>query len=162
MITKESIPNVLGLTAYGSGHDKLGKIGHVYVDDRTEQPEWMTVRTGMFGKRETFVPAQPAQLRGDEVVVPYEKDQVSNAPIVETDAAGHISEQDEARLYAHYGMAHPGPAAPQGVASSDDGMTRSGQQRRKAPVRLERERLEREPGTEEPEFSTEGLADDER
>ena len=29
--------------------DKIGSIGDVYLDDQTGQPEWLTVKTGLFG-----------------------------------------------------------------------------------------------------------------
>jgi uncharacterized protein (TIGR02271 family) len=172
MISKESIPNVLGKTAYGSGHDKLGKIGQVYVDDRTQQPEWMTVRTGRLGKRETFVPLQPAELRGDEVVVPFQKEQVQNAPTIDADTPGRLSEQEEATMYAHYGLSNPAAARGPGKAT-DDAMTRSEEelrvgvenrevgrahlrkyvvtedQQRTVPVHKEKVRMQREPITDQ-------------
>jgi uncharacterized protein (TIGR02271 family) len=169
MITQEAIPSVLGGTAYDSSHTKIGKVGQVYVDDKTGQPEWMTVRTGMFGRMESFVPLQPAEVRGDDVVVPFEKGQVNNAPRVDVDASGHIAEQDEARMYDYYGMRRP--AAPR--AAAGPAMTRSeeqlrvGKETREAgrarlrkyvvtedqqqtvPVRKETVRVEHEPITEQ-------------
>ncbi len=170
MINKESIPNVLGKTAYDDSHNAIGQVSHVYVDDRTEQPEWMTVHTGMQGSKVTFVPMEPAEMRGGEIVVPFQKEQVRNAPNVEADVPVHLSEQDEANMYDYYGMRHPtvpGTAAPQ--QSTDEAMTRSeerlrvgveGQdtgrvhlrkyvvtedQQQTVPVRKEKLRIEREP-----------------
>ena len=36
--------------------DKIGSIGQIYVDDSTGEPSWVTVRTGLFGMSESFVP----------------------------------------------------------------------------------------------------------
>jgi uncharacterized protein (TIGR02271 family) len=168
MITQEAIPSVLGRTAYDSSHTKIGKVGQVYVDDKTGQPEWMTVRTGLFGRMESFVPLQPAEVRGDEVVVPFEKQQVSNAPRVAVDASGHVPDQDEARMYDYYGMRRPAapPAAGQAMTRSEEQL-RVGKETREAgrarlrkyvvtedeqqtvPVRKETVRVEHEPITEQ-------------
>jgi uncharacterized protein (TIGR02271 family) len=133
LITRDAIPAVLGHTAYDSSHNKLGKIGHIFVDDTTGQPEWMTVQTGLFGTKESFVPLEPAELQGDEVMVPFEKEKIKDAPNVDTEAGGHLSEEEEVRLYQYYGMAFDatGMDAPGSVGrdtsgpTTDDAMTRS-------------------------------------
>jgi uncharacterized protein (TIGR02271 family) len=142
MITIEAIPAILGHNAYDSSHKKLGKIGQVYVDDTTGQPEWMTINTGLFGARESFVPLEPAEIQGDEVVVPFAKEQIKDAPAVEPEAEGHLSQGDELTLYEYYGMTAPygmpasqtysGAESPSGAVgrdtsgpTTDDAMTRS-------------------------------------
>jgi uncharacterized protein (TIGR02271 family) len=82
--------------------DKIGSISDVYLDDETGQPEWLTVKTGLLGTRESFVPTAEARAEGDTVRVPYEKSQVKDAPNV--DADGALSQEEEARLYRHYGL----------------------------------------------------------
>ncbi len=169
MITKEAIDSVLGSTAYDTSHKKIGKVGQVYVDEQTGQPEWMTVRTGLFGKKEAIVPLEPAQVDGDEVRLPFQKEQITNAPHVDVDAAGHLSEQDEAQMYDYYGMRHP--TIPPGTADRTEAMTRSEErmhvgkeretshahlrkyvvteeQQQTVPVHKEKVRLEREPISE--------------
>jgi uncharacterized protein (TIGR02271 family) len=105
MITTERIQGVIGHTAYDRSGAKLGKIGQIYVDDITGRPEWMTINTGLFGTKENFVPLEPAEIQGEDVLVPFEKDQVKGAPAVEPEAEGQLSEADEMRLYEYYGLA---------------------------------------------------------
>jgi uncharacterized protein (TIGR02271 family) len=81
---------------------KIGKVGQVYVDDRTGQPDWVTVKTGLFGTKESFVPLAAARLERDRLVVGVTKDQVSGAPQADDD--GHISERDEVEIYRYYGL----------------------------------------------------------
>ncbi|WP_298753118.1 PRC and DUF2382 domain-containing protein [uncultured Serinicoccus sp.] len=81
--------------------DKIGKVGQVYLDDSTGEPAWVTVKTGLFGTSESFVPLQGATVQGQEVRVPYTKDQVKDAPRVEED--GHISVEEERELFRYYG-----------------------------------------------------------
>ena len=36
--------------------ETVGTIEGLYRDERTARPEWATVRTGLFGTKQTFVP----------------------------------------------------------------------------------------------------------
>ena len=93
---------VIGSTAVGPD-GKLGTVGQVFLDDETGRPEWATVRTGLFGTKEAFVPLAEADLSGQDLRVPYDKDKVKGAPHVEADS-GHLSQQEEAELYRYYGL----------------------------------------------------------
>jgi uncharacterized protein (TIGR02271 family) len=84
--------------------DKIGSIENVYLDEETGRPEWLTVKTGLFGTRETFVPSAEARSEGDGVRVPYEKAHVKDAPNV--DADGALSQEEESQLYRHYGLGY--------------------------------------------------------
>ena len=148
MITIDQMHDALGQSVYGNDGDKIGRLGQVFVDDTTGQPEWITVETGLFGMRETFVPIAQAELTSDGVTVPFTKEQVKDAPNVGSDDSG-LSVEDEQRLYGHYGIgagfdvssgtASYGSDAPDlavsrsydaGETSSDDAMTRSEEQLR--------------------------------
>jgi len=91
----------IGRTAYDRAGDKIGKISQVYVDDQTGEPEWLTVSTGLFGSNVSFVPIEGATVSGDDITVAFTKERVKDAPNAEED--GHLSEEEESRLYAHYG-----------------------------------------------------------
>ena len=105
MIGTDEIQNLLstGGTVVGTDGDKIGKVSQVFLDDQTGNPEWVTVHTGLFGTAESFVPLNQASVRGDEIVVPYDKSTVKGAPRV-SDADGHLSETEEAELYRYYGL----------------------------------------------------------
>lgn len=102
MITTEHLDTVLG----GGGNvvsqhgDKIGGIGQIYLDDETGQPAWVTAKTGLFGSSESFVPLENASVRGEDIVVPYTKDVVKDAPRVEED--GHIEPSEEDQLFEYY------------------------------------------------------------
>ncbi|MDG9706091.1 PRC and DUF2382 domain-containing protein [Streptomyces sp. DH37] len=104
MITREQIPEVLDHQVYDAEGKKIGEAGHVFLDDVTGQPEWASVRTGLFGTHETFVPIHDATVVEDHLEVPYSKDQVKDAPHVDVDQGGHLSEEEEQRLYQYYGI----------------------------------------------------------
>ncbi|MFB7089000.1 DUF2382 domain-containing protein [Streptomyces sp. NPDC056296] len=104
MITREEIANVLDHPVYDGDGNKIGDAKHVFFDDMTGRPEWVSVKTGMFGSNESFVPIRDAALVQDHIEVPYGKDQVKGAPNVDVDAGGHLSETEEHRLYDYYGI----------------------------------------------------------
>ena len=104
MITREQIPTVLDHPVHDAEGTKIGDARHVFLDDTTGQPEWVSVKTGMFGSHESFVPIHDAALVGDHLEVPFAKELVKHAPHADVDAGGHLSEQEEHRLYDHYGI----------------------------------------------------------
>ena len=104
MLAKEHIDGLLQRNGniLSNDGDKIGSIGQVYADDETGQPTWITAKTGFFGTSESFIPLEGARTEGDDLLVPYTKDQVKDAPRVDPD--GHLDPAEEERLYAHYGL----------------------------------------------------------
>jgi uncharacterized protein (TIGR02271 family) len=104
MISREHINRLAGGNAkvLDSEGNKIGSVGQLYLDDRTEDPNWVTVKTGLFGTSETFVPLTEATTDGDDIRVPYTKDQIKDAPRIDPD--GHLNPTDEERLYSHYSL----------------------------------------------------------
>ena len=97
--TSNDIDRLTGATVLGADHDKIGSIGQVYVDE-DGAPTWATVRTGLFGTSESFIPLDAADLNGSDVTVPFDKDVVKDAPRVESD--GELSEDETDSLYDYY------------------------------------------------------------
>jgi uncharacterized protein (TIGR02271 family) len=115
MIGTDTISRVIGQDVYDESGEKIGSAAEVYLDDETGQLEWVTVRTGLFGTKESFVPIRDADLTDDGVRVPVSKTQVKDAPKIDTD--GHLSPQEEQELYRYYGM---------GTGMTDTGMVDTG------------------------------------
>ncbi|MFF9486230.1 DUF2382 domain-containing protein [Streptomyces sp. NPDC014676] len=104
MITREEISILLDHPVYDGDGNKVGDAKHVFLDDASGRPEWVTVKTGMFGSNESFVPIRDAALVKDHLEVPYRKDKIKDAPNVDIDAGGHLSVEEEHRLYDYYGI----------------------------------------------------------
>ena len=100
--TPEELSRWIGCACTDRTGSRIGKIADVYVDDATGEPEWLAVVTGLFGSRISFVPLKGAQERGDDVEVAYEKAMVKDSPNM--DADGQLTEEEEERLYRHYGL----------------------------------------------------------
>jgi uncharacterized protein (TIGR02271 family) len=98
----DTVQSWQGRTMVDPAGDKLGTIDAIYLDDETGQPEWATVTRGLFSAKAVFVPLAQAQDLGDSVQVPYDKQQVTDAPTMQAD--GSLSQDDEAQLYRHYGL----------------------------------------------------------
>ncbi len=102
MINTDQLQQVIGSDAIGPDGSKIGTIGQVYLDNATGQPEWATVKTGLFGSNESFVPLSQAEVSGDGVRLPYDKDRVKGAPNIASDR--ELSETEEQELYTYYGL----------------------------------------------------------
>ncbi|GAA2176911.1 PRC and DUF2382 domain-containing protein [Arthrobacter parietis] len=179
MITQNDISRILDSKGNVLDFDgnKVGSVGEIYVDDRTGNPSWVTVNTGLFGSKESFAPLDGATLEGDDVRVGYTKATIKDAPQVAPDA--HLSELEEAELYRYYGITDGDYVSePNSVGRdtsgpvTDDSMTRSEEQlhvgterqetgrarlrkfvvtenvTKTVPVQREEVRVEREPITE--------------
>src|SRR5687768_9965186 len=102
MISEQQARDIIGSTLLDSDGDKVGKVGQLFLDDQTGQPEWVAVNTGLFGTKESFVPLADATFSDGELRAPYTKSQIKDAPQI--DAGGHLDESDEDTLYRHYGL----------------------------------------------------------
>lgn len=111
-------------TVFDSEGKKVGTVGDVYFDDQTQQPAFVSVNTGLFGMKETFVPYDAADRAADGISVPFTKDFIKDAPNV--DADGHLTPEEERRVFEHYGMqydattGHRSPVSEPGTAGSPD------------------------------------------
>jgi uncharacterized protein (TIGR02271 family) len=96
---------------------KIGQLDELYLDQETQAPEWAAVRTGLFGTKQSFVPLQGARPQGESVRVAFSKDEIKDAPRIDPDR--ELSQEEEATLYGHYGMAYS-------ERRSDSGLPESG------------------------------------
>ncbi|MCX4695394.1 PRC-barrel domain-containing protein [Streptomyces sp. NBC_01408] len=98
-LTAEQLMNLI---VYDADGEKIGTIGRVYLDDTTGLPEWVTVRTGWFGTKASFVPLAGARSDGQALHIPHTGNAVKDAPRVDADE--HMDIEEERRLYRHYGL----------------------------------------------------------
>jgi len=100
-----SVEKLQNATVYGTDGDKIGSVGQVYLDDQTNQPTFVTVKTGLFGMKETFVPVSKATAAQDGLQVPFDKAFVKDAPNI--DADGSLTPEEERRIYEYYSLDYP-------------------------------------------------------
>ncbi|WP_193607157.1 DUF2382 domain-containing protein [Nocardioides lijunqiniae] len=117
MLNESDAQRMIGRTAYDQDRKKIGKVGQVFLDDTTGRPDFVTVNTGLFGTKESFVPLQDARMDGDDLVLAVHQDQVKDAPSVDLDG-DHLDPAEEDRLFAHYRLSSASGAG--GDASDTD------------------------------------------
>ncbi|MCY1143776.1 PRC and DUF2382 domain-containing protein [Actinoplanes sp. Pm04-4] len=109
MTTQNDIDQLTGTDVYDTDGDKIGSVGQVFLNADSGDPEWVTVKTGLFGTKETFIPLGNATVANDRVTVAYTKDHVKDAPRI--DADGPLSYAEEEELYAFYALETSGSPA---------------------------------------------------
>lgn len=97
---EERLLQLFQSTVFGEGDAKVGRVGQVYLDDQTMEPNWVTVKTGLFGTKEYFVPLDEAAVEGKQIRVPYDKETITSSPRTEIDQ--NLSPAEEDDLYNHY------------------------------------------------------------
>jgi uncharacterized protein (TIGR02271 family) len=101
MPTLQQIEAWRGRTAVDANGDKIGTIEDVYLDRQSGDPEWIAVKTGLFGTKVSFAPIRDAEEAGDDIRVGHDKDKIKDAPKI--DADGELSRDEERSLYEYYG-----------------------------------------------------------
>ncbi|GAA0588942.1 PRC and DUF2382 domain-containing protein [Actinomadura livida] len=100
------VRELMGMSVTDTNGTKVGTIKQVYLNDDSGSPEWVTVHTGWFGMRESFVPLAGTRRNQDALQVPYDKETIKGAPNVDADE--HLSHAQIVDLYRHYGVRPPG------------------------------------------------------
>ena len=96
------ISHLIGETVLDVDGDKVGKVTEIAFRPDTEVPEWLVVKTSLFG-RWRLVPLGGAEELGDTLRVPYARDTVLHAPVPEIPVTLAPSERDA--LLDHYAHA---------------------------------------------------------
>ena len=106
MLTQNDTQKLIGSDVHETDGTKIGSAADVYLDAQTGNPEWVSVKTGLFGTKQSFVPLEGASLQGDRIIVAFSKDQVKDAPRIDPD--GRLSPAEEDELYRYYGLSSTG------------------------------------------------------
>ncbi|MEV6909203.1 PRC and DUF2382 domain-containing protein [Amycolatopsis sp. NPDC051071] len=84
--------------------ETVGAIGSVWLADGTGQPLWASVQMGMLGLNESALPLHTAELHDVQIHVPFPKQQIAQAPGVDTTQPA-MTDAEQAALTQHYGLA---------------------------------------------------------
>ena len=122
MIDTTDIQTLQGANAVDRDGDKLGRVGQVYVSDDGRQPLFVTVHTGLFGTKQSFVPLEGADLRDGVVHLHYDKDTIKGAPSIDDDGA--LSDDEQGTIFDYYDGRAGG--TPSGVGDTTAGLGATG------------------------------------
>jgi uncharacterized protein (TIGR02271 family) len=117
MITSQDAAKLTGRDVYGSSGDKIGTVGHIWGDP-SGAPAWASVKTGLFGAKESMVPLADANLRRGRLMVPFNKSQVRDAPRIDGSTTEPLAANEFAQLNDYYGGDFQSGQAASGQASA--------------------------------------------
>ena len=102
-----------GYQIYDQHYEKVGKVDDLFVDEN-DVPEYIGVKTGLFGGPSTLIPMDIVRVNDVRqlVEVASDKDTIKNAPSFADDA--EITAGFEERVYAHFGATREAPPTDRG------------------------------------------------
>jgi PRC-barrel domain len=109
-IDSETLDRWRELVVVDRDGSSVGTISEFYLDRESGQATWALINSGLLGSRHTFVPLTGAVESAGALRVPFSKRQVTTAPGIDPD--GELTSQEEAVLFAHYGMQYRAASAP--------------------------------------------------
>ncbi|GAC1528281.1 MAG: hypothetical protein NVS3B12_00020 [Acidimicrobiales bacterium] len=101
-----------------SGGAKVGIVEEIYLDNETGRPEWLAIKTGLFGHSHSLAPLAGAVRQDGVIGLSHQKDVIAGAPRAHRDD-GVLTPEEEAHLYEYYGYRssdQPSDALPASVA----------------------------------------------
>jgi len=110
---------LLGYDVLDASGAKIGRVDNVWVDDATQQLEFLGVQTSWLGVgKDHLIPAATAPVDTGQhtIQVPYPADQVKDAPSYAADA--QLSAADEDSVYTYYGINRSTAPSPTGLAGA--------------------------------------------
>ena len=102
-ISDDEAAGVQGATVIGSDGETLGVVNRMYNDNHTDTPSWAAVKIDSLHHSVSFVPLSGASVRGNELHVPFDKEQLRKAPYQEP--GRDLTSEHELELFHHYGVA---------------------------------------------------------
>ena len=102
-----------GYQIYDQHYEKVGKVDDLFVDENDE-PEYIGVKTGLFGGPSTLIPMDLVRVNDFRqlVEVASDKETIKNAPSFGDDA--EITADFEERVYAYFGATREPPPPERG------------------------------------------------
>ncbi len=132
-LTLEDVRPLVGGELVDADDAKVGRIEDIYLDNQTQRAEWALVHTGLFGRKQVYVPLADASASDGKLRAAFTEDQIKQAPHIEPDE--ELTPEQETTLYRHYGVTSPAlsppsqPSSPSPAATAqpatDEAMTRS-------------------------------------
>ena len=102
MVSERDVSTAIGSTAYGSDGESVGTVETFYTDDVTGVTTWVSVSSGLLGRKQSIAPAEDATFSDGRLQLSVPAGAVSSAPRI---AGEHLSPEDEEALRRHYAQA---------------------------------------------------------
>jgi uncharacterized protein (TIGR02271 family) len=117
MNTGTQTEQLFGYDVTDTQGNTIGSVDGVWVDDATNRPEFIAVKTGMLFGKNHLMPVEQAQIdqASQTIQVPYSEDQIKGGPSFGT--TDNLSPDDEQQIYSYYGMQRSTATSPTGYAA---------------------------------------------
>jgi len=123
MIPKSDIHQIESATVRDRGGATVGKVTRVFPSDEDGSAAYVSVASGVLGRRQTLVPVEDATIDGTDLRVGYTKDAITGAPSV---GSGHTLSPAEANaVRKHFGLSAVG-AATGDMGDPDENLDQAG------------------------------------
>ncbi len=99
MVSERDVSAAIGSTAYGSDGESVGTVETFYTDDVTGATTWVSVSSGLLGRKQAIAPAEDATFADGRLQLSVPADAVSRAPRMHGE---HLAPEDEEALRRHY------------------------------------------------------------
>lgn len=100
-VTHQDLSEWRGRTLNDTRGERIGKLEDVYFDIDTDEPQFGTVKEGLFSRHLTFVPLVGATVGPDNLQVATTVAEVKGAPNIALEG-DQLTSDDESVLYHHY------------------------------------------------------------
>lgn len=109
--------DLFGYDVVDNSGNKIGTVDSAWVDDATDDLEFVGVKTGWLMGKIHVIPLAAASVdnAGQTITVPYGDDQVKNAPSFGSD--DELSPDAENEIYSYYGLDRSTAPSPTGLAA---------------------------------------------
>ncbi|WP_194786045.1 PRC-barrel domain-containing protein [Actinomyces haliotis] len=101
-VPDDAVERILASAVVAVDGERMGDVGRLFLDDRTGEPSWITLSTGLLGKKDVLVPLEGSRADGRELRLAVGADAIKDAPEAHLDA--YLTADLEARTREHYGL----------------------------------------------------------
>src|ERR671911_2266389 len=102
-----------GYQIYDQHYEKVGKVDDLFVDEN-DVPEYIGVKTGLFGGPSTLIPMDIVRVNDIRQLVEVASDKATIEAGPSFGEGGEITAEFEERVYAHFGATRESPLAGRG------------------------------------------------
>ncbi|WP_433329559.1 DUF2382 domain-containing protein [Spirillospora sp. CA-294931] len=99
MTTQDS--GLIGMQVVGNDGEEIGTVSQIIGAEGTGEPEWLVLKSGLFGMRERVAPYAGARSAEGKIMMPMGRNIVRESPHVDLDDG--LTAPDEEMLVRHYG-----------------------------------------------------------
>jgi uncharacterized protein (TIGR02271 family) len=123
MNTTSAPDQLFGADVLDSSGNKIGTVDNVWVDDATNDTEFIGVKTGWLMGHTHLIPTAEANFGDGQITVPYDEDQIKNAPSFSADH--ELSPDEESQVYSYYNIDRQTSTSPTGLPGGSTDTTTS-------------------------------------